>query len=704
MTAFTRVQSATSDTWLSGNALTIMLPNPVTPGNGIFIWFFGTAIAIGPTSISHAGQIYSQITSATNRRVDGFSCLVTSSTSQAITVNLGYTPAGDGGQRAYAIEVAYPPGTSLASSLANGNPSTAPAGAPLTPTAGKEFYAVSGIRTGNVPSASPGAPWSDIAGVDVTNRSFMSEMTAPSASGSYQAVWTSASTSWDSVTYLLTSPTGGAPGSYTLTASAAAFIASGIATGLKASRKLPIGAGSFLLTGNDAILAKSGYALEVVQPPECTLSGAYMSPPPSVRVLLNGVLDTAFSGTITANRQTGSGSTSGSTLTANVVAGTGIATFPNIKITGSGIHTLRFTKATETVDSISVRIRETPYATTADYTTQASIIDSLTRAGVDPTSGTVRQITTNYLLFVPNGATAGVSLPLIMYGHAAGQYTDPSLMAGSTFGQWASANPTTFPWFMLFPALSFDATSGDLWSKAGWRRAIPEIIMRCKADGFNIDLKRLYYYGYSTGGIHLPDLAYDHPMLFAAMVGVDPTITSAHLCAAIKTPPSGPYPTAWGNPYGPMEEAFYDNTWMTEAAASAELARRIIRSDGAAIYLAHGTDTAMSGPNYPSGPFRDIADPTLWLDAMDVEGASFARVSGSATDCLIPSASTRYCYQQYGPAVNHGLIESTVPSSANKAELMAWFADKVRATDGYAGDPLDTHIPVFLNLFRQRVA
>jgi hypothetical protein len=81
--------------------------------------------------------------------------------------------------------------------------------------------------------------------------------------------------------------------------------------------------------------------LVVTQQPTAENSGVTISPSPAVRIANNdtGATDTAASGTVTAWIFSGTGTLNG---TATVSYSSGVATFSNINITGSGAHRLAF--------------------------------------------------------------------------------------------------------------------------------------------------------------------------------------------------------------------------------------------------------------------------------------------------------------------------------------------------------------------------
>jgi len=331
--------------------------------------------------------------------------------------------------------------------------------------------------------------------------------------------------------------------------------------------------------------------------PRCTLTGQPIAPGVVVEVLSDGALDKNFTGTVTASKATGTGTLSG-TLSATAVAG--VATFTNLRITGSGAHTLRFTAAGSTVDSVSFAIREAPYTTRGAILPEHQITDS------------VHSVTTRYKIFVPSSNVVGTTptaanpVPLIIYGHPFGSYTDPQIMIGGEFGKRVNENANTYPFFVVFPAI---AANTEL-DKAGWHVVLPEIVARMRADGYHIDMTRIYYYGYSTGAIHMPNLVVRHPTFWAALLANDGSFTSIQMTRS-----------GVGPPLGHLPGHFYDPTGV-DTATFAEVGRIMAESNVALAYY----DSREGNWNNAG---RDTSDVRPLLDIIDSQvTAKFERSHG----------------------------------------------------------------------------
>lgn len=82
--------------------------------------------------------------------------------------------------------------------------------------------------------------------------------------------------------------------------------------------------------------------LGVAMQPGGSASGALLTPQPVVEVRSSGVVVADATSLVTASVASGSGTLSGTTTVAAVL---GVATFTSLRITGAGVHTLRFTSS-----------------------------------------------------------------------------------------------------------------------------------------------------------------------------------------------------------------------------------------------------------------------------------------------------------------------------------------------------------------------
>jgi len=378
--------------------------------------------------------------------------------------------------------------------------------------------------------------------------------------------------------------------------------------------------------------------------PRCAMTGQAITPGVVVKALADGQHNQAYSGTVTASRASGTGTLSG-TLTVSAVGG--IASFANLRITGSGTHVIRFTLSNgATVDSVPFAIRETPYTTRGAILAEHQITDS------------VHSVTTRYKLFVPSSAVVGSTpnaqnpIPLIIYGHGAGQWDDPTKMISSPFAQRVTESLSSYPFFALFPAIS----SSEL-GKPGWTEALPELVARLQADGYFIDTNRIYYFGYSTGAIMMLDLIAKKPSFFAAMIGDDGSMTSSNLTG-----------DGTGVPTAALHGSFFDPTFA-DVAAIKEISRMAALS-GVAMSIHKGNDLRNVNP-----VGRDYADLTPFLDEVDALNApSFVR--STTTTLTFPQTTAPRVYCKY-TTMNHGAMAG-LPSAANWPHIKAWYLAQKR--------------------------
>lgn len=118
--------------------------------------------------------------------------------------------------------------------------------------------------------------------------------------------------------------------------------------------------------------------LEFSTQPDGAVSGSNFTTQPVVQKLINGSLDTSFTGNVTVSIYSGSGALAG---TATVAAVAGAATFTNLKITGIGHHVLQ--------------------ATASGITTGLSGLMSVVRGTTSAMSGLTLNSTAKYITY-PN--------------------------------------------------------------------------------------------------------------------------------------------------------------------------------------------------------------------------------------------------------------------------------------------------------------
>lgn len=422
------------------------------------------------------------------------------------------------------------------------------------------------------------------------------------------------------------------------------------------------------------VIAVDGLA--IAAQPQSTRSGRPIGPVITLQ-LTNAGAPAAKSGvSVTISKAAGSGTLSGTT-TATTDA-SGVAQFTNLIITGTGPHTLTASATgLPSVTTASVNIRDVPYSITADYGTIGDYFE--------PTIG----YDTQYQLFIPAGAKASTPVPIVVYGHSSTSYTDhPRTIASALTVEGlpitVTANKSTFPFFMLFPQMPSHNDDG----RESWRRAIPNIVTTLVNDGYNVDTTRIYFIGYSTGGIEAVSLAYKYPGYFAAIVPVDPAFTSLALTGTRNGATVG---NGLGAPgYGVMDQKWFDlNAWDDGSHggpdAMSEWAR-VVSGGKTAIMFMRGTNPSEVVPY--GNAARDIGDLTPVIAKFPQFGINFVTTLGSAVQVQFKNISTdRYIYSLWDgigfpPGANsglsHGQMNTAPVSFTTDLPLYTWLAKQHR--------------------------
>ena len=411
--------------------------------------------------------------------------------------------------------------------------------------------------------------------------------------------------------------------------------------------------------------------MSIITQPQSTRSGRPLGPA-VVFQLTNAGSAAAKSGvSVTIAKASGTGTLSG-TITTTTDA-TGRATFDNVVITGTGAHTLTATATGPlAATTAAVNIRDVPYSITADYGTQADYLDPSFNYDIP------------YQLFIPKGASSQTPIPILVYGHSASGYADQRSLANALtlegMSATVTANKTTFPFFMLFSQLPNKNED----AREGWRRSIPSMVTRLTADGYNVDTTRIYFLGYSTGGIEGVNLAYKYPGYFAAIVPVDPGFTSL----ALTSTKNG---ALVGNGTGPPNYGVMDAKWFDVSAyddgshggpdAMGEWAR-VVAAGKTSILFFRGTNPNEVVPYGVAN--RDIGDLTPVIAKFPQFGVTFSKTLGSNVQVQFKNINTdKYIFSLFdglgfppgaSTGLSHAQMNFAATSYTTNLPLYTWLA------------------------------
>lgn len=412
--------------------------------------------------------------------------------------------------------------------------------------------------------------------------------------------------------------------------------------------------------------------LVINRQPSTAIAGSPIAPSIIFQTTDGGVHVNAPGVTVTLTKASGPGTISG-TLSL-VTDTTGRAIFANVVVSTAGTYTLKATtNAGYSVTTAPFSVTGTtssggtggtPYANAGNYTAPSSYRE--------PTLG----YTVPYTLFVPAKATPTTPMPLIIYGHSAGGYvttagTIDSALKIEGLMQTVTANKATFPAMVLFPQMPSKNADG----RESWRRSLGGIVSKLIAGGYNIDRTRIYFVGYSTGGIEALKIAYQYPTYYAAIVPIDPAFTSMDMTgtsfgATVGGGTGAPY-------YGAMAAKWYDPAAYDDGShggpdAMGEWAR-VVAAGKTSLLILHGTSpsevTLFGTAN------RDIGDMTKVIAKFAQFGAAFATTMGSNTQVQVPSTATKYLYSLFNGTTT-GLAHwqmNTIPTSyTGDRPLFTW--------------------------------
>lgn len=398
--------------------------------------------------------------------------------------------------------------------------------------------------------------------------------------------------------------------------------------------------------------------VRIVTQPQGTRVGRPVAPAIVVQLLRAGVVLKSAGVSVSVTKATGPGAVAG-TLTA-VSDTAGKATFANVLVQAPGAYTLRATiPGNFSTTTSTFYVRDLPYASTL--------------LGNWGTTSIHHEVTLNqdvpFVLFTPTKATAATPMPLIVYGHSSGGYvsnptTMAELLATEGMPMTVTANKANFPAFVLVPQIPTKSSV----SRESWRRAIPKIVNQLKADGWNIDLTRIYFIGFSTGGIEGLHLAYQNPTFFAAIVPIDPAFTSLDMTnSGAGTAAYAVMASRW------YDAAAYDDGSHGGPDAMGEFARAVVASKTSLLVL-HGTSPT-EVTRYGTAN-RDIGDLAPVFAKFTKFGAIPYTTKGSNTTTQFHDITTdKYVYSLFNgttTGLTHAQMGLNSPSYTANLPLYNW--------------------------------
>jgi predicted peptidase len=143
---------------------------------------------------------------------------------------------------------------------------------------------------------------------------------------------------------------------------------------------------------------------------------------------------------------------------------------------------------------------------------------------------TVGGVSYGYQVFVPANYNAQKKVPVIVYMHGAGESgSDNDRQTRIGLGELVRAQMSTFPALVVFPQSTFGEGKWPIYTQI-----VPAAIDQVIAHYGRADTTRLYMTGWSYGGVHGFDVAYQTPTRFAAFVPM-----GALICGSCITGTSG---------------------------------------------------------------------------------------------------------------------------------------------------------------------
>lgn len=121
----------------------------------------------------------------------------------------------------------------------------------------------------------------------------------------------------------------------------------------------------------------------------------------------------------------------------------------------------------------------------------------------------IRQVTANYLLYLPRDYSQKEKWPLILYLHGGrGRGDDLSLLNWYPLLKMLAGNDS-YPFMALIP----QCPAGEMWTDTELLKSLLDDVV----SKYKVDSDRIYLIGYSMGGTGAWYMAYKYPELFAAI-------------------------------------------------------------------------------------------------------------------------------------------------------------------------------------------
>lgn len=120
-----------------------------------------------------------------------------------------------------------------------------------------------------------------------------------------------------------------------------------------------------------------------------------------------------------------------------------------------------------------------------------------------------REVSVDYLLYLPRGYNEKEEWPLILYLHGGrGRGNDLSLLNWYPLPKMLAGNDS-YPFMALIP----QCPAGEMWTDTELIKALLDDIV----SKYKVDSDRIYLIGYSMGGTGAWYMAYKYPQVFAAV-------------------------------------------------------------------------------------------------------------------------------------------------------------------------------------------
>lgn len=374
----------------------------------------------------------------------------------------------------------------------------------------------------------------------------------------------------------------------------------------------------------------------------------------------DGVPDLSFNGTATISKVSGTGSLGGTLTTATFVEGR--ATILTPAITGSGDWVLRATLSSgQTADSGTIKVAETAYSVTNGY------------CAIDQIYDVSSDITFNWQLRVPSGASAGVALPLTFYLHPAGRYQSNyadnaantiAAHRADAFGVRVDAGAVTG--FVVFLPCRYTTDA----CVAAYHRIFPKIVDRLIARGYNINRRRINSAGFSTGDVTYWSSVFANPDFWNAHAGADGGLVSGAVTDNKRATPLAYLGPAFYD--GPPSDLVGSQTFVGDGDPSNDV---LMHAEWARLLDVHGMAFIHAVSNDTStAPFwgRAINDWQPTIDALNARSAGIATSSSAASSTALATITHRFT-QRKVTDTDHGATASWLFNSTNYPTVQAFY-------------------------------